>query len=170
MDNSLMSTCDWCPFSAQRSHFSWSTHWKGYRATLLPSWWSSSWPHAGEDCTAQRLHFNPSKCCSIRKYVAGERSHQYLCKSSLGHQEIACKKYAVAFGSKNCMLFVDIDIALLQSMGKIYCWWRDLEDGERLLACSHWSYLKYVPSYCKAGKILRGFLCLQPQLSRLNIT
>lgn len=42
--------------------------------------------------------------------------------------------------------------------------------GQRATSCFYGWCSKYISSYCKADKILRGFLYLQAQLSRLNIT
>lgn len=42
--------------------------------------------------------------------------------------------------------------------------------GQKASSCFYWLYIKYISFYCKADKILRGFLYLQAQLSRLNIT
>lgn len=43
----LMGTCGLCPFCAQRPYFSWNTNKRGYRGTLVLSWWSSSRLQAG---------------------------------------------------------------------------------------------------------------------------
>ena len=131
---------------------------------------AASQAHAGDDSAAWRILFNPSTCCGVRNYVAGEESCRYVCKPTLGHPEVACKKICSGFWKQKVHLFCERKHSSVQSMGKIHCWWRDLEDREWLLACLLWLYLKYISSYCKADKILRGFLYLKPQMSRLNIT
>lgn len=52
---------------------------------------------------------------------AGKASWQCLCKSTLGHPEVECKKSSVPFGSRKCIFSVNLNTALLQSMGKNDC-------------------------------------------------
>lgn len=98
---------------------------------------AASWARTAEDCAARRLLFNTRMGCGLRKYMAGEESCRYLCKSTLGHPEVACKKSAVAFGSRKGIFSVNVSTALLQSMGKFTVdegTWRT--ESDCLLACT----------------------------------
>lgn len=81
MGDPLVGTCGQCPFSAQRSYFSWNTHKRWYRATLVLSWWSSSWLQAG--------------LALERTALLGGSSSTHLCVVALGSPWLVRKAVSI---------------------------------------------------------------------------
>lgn len=103
----LLGTCGLCPFCAQGPYFSWNAHKRGYRGTLVLSWWSLSWLQAG---LARGRTVLLGGSSSTHGWVVALGSTWLVRKAvgifanqPLGAQKLRVKKSAVAFGSRKCI-------------------------------------------------------------------